>query len=319
MKYAFALVFISVLILVFMSGCTILEQFGTDVINVKEEATVEGSSDMIVITDVRIEEGSTILPEQDVTLGLTIENNDDEKIAENVIVDLFDPSMFVCLDENGEESDCVPDQCGKASPCSIPPGGLKRISFSLKAPTEERTGNLVVDITPTFQVKYDFENTLSYEIKVVNSTEITRLRRLGEIVSFNTAKSIGSGPVQLDAQLKSTAGFVLAGQPAAIIFTIKDIGTQGSLEDSKLGMNRVKITFRDMTADIHDSFIVCSDSQCNLKDITLYQGQSDPLIFTIPQSPAGVSTYKSFYILGEVSYTYDLRGSLKVTVAPWRS
>lgn len=316
MKHVFALF----LILVLASGCTgVMEQFGKDVVTVTEEEKVEGSADTVIITDIRIEEGSTLLPEQAATLSFTIENMDAEKTASGVVAELFDPSLFDCAD------DCLPDYCrpegNTPGPCDIPPGGQRRVKFDLIAPDEERIGNLIVDVTPTFSVKYDFHNTLSYEVKVVNEEEVTRLRRLGEKITFNTGKTIGSGPVKLDARLKGTTGFILAGQEAGIIFTIRDQGTQGTLVGSKIEASDgkgVTLSFGGLSATGPDRLF--NGGLTNTEEITLYQGESDPLIFTISPVPSQeVTTYKSFYVQGRVDYQYEMRGSVKVTVAPWRT
>ncbi len=119
MRYGFLAVIVT---LTFISGCTdILLTPGSDVFSVNEVAEEEGSPDVLVIRDVLLEagpSGTSVLPDQPVTLSFVIENVDYEKYARNVEVELFNAANFRrgTKDENGNypacgSVGCLPNEC----------------------------------------------------------------------------------------------------------------------------------------------------------------------------------------------------------------
>jgi len=305
--------FISVLfiisIIIFTSGCIEGLNFG----EIKPKENVEkATADILVIQDIHTIPSSPIPAgsgPQEFELLFTIKNLDEQKTVKNIRVELFDYSVF--KSENYE-----PDQCSRSSSCLLLPLGQKVITFSLKTPTASEIGHVKVTPKVSFKVNYDFDGTTTYDVVVINMEEIKKLQTAGKTPDLISNKIIGSGPIKVDAELMGDDKLILAGKTGRIKFVVKNEGS-GDLVGNNVEVGGLKITFPSgMTPEECPEGFNCVSESTNTNKIQIYQKESSPLIFKIENIGDVPPIYKTFNVRTDVEYTYELRGSLDITVEP---
>lgn len=200
----------------------------------QEEEKVEGHEDVVSIKDVRLVPSSPVYPRgQEVVFTVVVENKDETKTAEEVYVDLFDPSLFEIISQ---------DKCSKKNTCEILPQGEKVVHFSLKAPTKKETGNVRVDTNLEFRTIYQFKSNTKMDLMVANLEEITNMERTGKGMSPELSKTIGSGPIKIEPRLSGSESYALTKYSTSIEFQLSDKGSGGILEN-EIEPTELKITF----------------------------------------------------------------------------
>jgi len=315
MKFIF--VSLSLILVILLSGCT------EDVIHIEETVTEEGFRDVLVIKDITTIPSSPLIPDVDVILSFIVENEDEEKEAINVKVELFDATGF--KNEGGEVCNsavkpCQPNQCSEDNLCKFLPGEQKLISFVLKAPTEDEIATLETDIELRFRVEYAFDGSLLYRTMVIDMEELKARQRAGETVSLEIPKFLGSGPVQIDVELMG-APYIISGYSGTFLFRVKKVSSIGILKNSIIPEGNLRIEFPTDLGEVEagskftcDSKDVCTNSE----EIALYKGESPNLYFKVSHIELVSDVpYQSFEIKAEVDYIYELRDSIKVKVKPY--
>ena len=321
MKSGFLPVIPLVLIIV-ISGCTESIIPGGNVIETQEPVTEEGVRDVLVIKDIETIPNPPLIPGSQLILSFVIENKDTEKSITDIVIDLFDAPTFyeetgatLC---NDNSKPCTPedDQCASTS-CTLLPGEEKMINFVLRAPTKEDIANLETDIELNFRVSYHFETSLLYRTMLINMDEIETMQRQGESISLEIPKFLGSGPVQLDVELKG-APYIIAGYSGTLVFTVKKVGSSdGILKGSEVPADGIAINFPSGVGTVEaDKFSGCPTCT-NSEPITLYRGVSPSLYFKINDIQEISVPYQSFDIDATMGYDYELRDSIKVKVKPY--
>lgn len=331
--------FLFVLPLILVAGCTGLPDIfpGQDVIKPALSTQEEGFRDVLVIKEIGTIPKSPVLAGQTFLLSFIIENRDKEKEATGVVVDLFDAPLF--KDKDGTELcnkvKCVPDDCTENKKCTVLPGEQKQITFELKAPDDKAIASLQTDLDINFRVTYKFSGSTLFKVVVVNLEEIKARQRAGSPLTLDILKSLGSGPVKIDAELKG-APYILSGLGGTLAFTVKNTGdtSKGSISESKIPeilqgpfSFGLQIKFpeelvKDVGNLVSPSAFLCvgpteGSIDCfNKADITLFKGESVPLLFQIKNAPSLTAPFKSFDIKALLRYTYELRDSTKITVLP---
>ena len=223
--------------LVFSLGCTHETIFGGDVLKIQVSTQAEGPKDAIIIKDIETIPKPPILPGQRTSLFFTIENRDDIKEATSVNVDLFNPSSF--------KPDSTTKSFGK-----ILPGEQEQAELKLTAPTEADIAGVRLETDMHFRVTYDFESSTIMEALVVDEKEILTRQRQGQSVSLERNNIIGSGPIQIEGEMKGTP-YILANQPdknqVVGIFIIKVVNrgdrTKGDLVGGEISTGNLRIEF----------------------------------------------------------------------------
>lgn len=331
-------IFLFILPLVFAAGCTVPDIFpGQDVIRAAPTTQEEGFRDVLVIKEITTIPKSPVLAGRTVLLSFIIENRDKEKEAKDAIVDLFDAPLF--KDKDGRElcnkAKCNPigNECSESKKCAILPGEQKQITFELKAPDDQAVAGLQTDIDINFRVTYRFSGSTLLKLIVVNLDEIKARQRAGSSITLDILKSLGSGPIKIDAELKG-APYILSDHGGTLAFTVKSAGdtSKGGITDSKilkfgLASLGLRIKFPEELVTSTDNLLppsafICGFSKertidCfNKDDITLFKGESPPLLFQINRTPTITVPFKSFDVKALLNYIYELRDSTKVTVLP---
>jgi len=301
--------------IIFLSGCN------GEIIQTEEIETELGFRDVLVIDDITTIPNSPIISDINVELSFIIENKDTEKKAEGVTVELFDAPFF--KNKNGElcnsaTNACKPDECDVGDPCTIFPHGKKQISFSLKAPSADELGMLETDVALQLRVNYEFEGSLLYTTKVIDMEEIKTRQRAGESETLVISKDLGSGPIQIYVEVLG-APYIISGSSGTLLFTVKDMGTNGFLKNSKILENKLTVEFPEGVGTIEaDGFKCKGGYNCeNSDEIELFGGESATLYFRIldVELAEGIP-YQSFPVKVNVPYTYELRDSIDVKIKP---
>ncbi len=337
-----------ILPILLVAGCTMPDIFpGQDVIKIAPTTQEEGYRDVLVIKEISTIPKSPILAGQTVLLSFIIENRDKEKETTEVAVDLFDAPLL--KDKDGKPCNtvkCTPigNECTGSKKCSILPGEQKQITFELLAPDDKEIAGLETVIDISFRVTYRFYGSTLFKLVVVNLDEIKARQRADSPITLDMREVFGSGPVKIDAELKG-APYILSGLSGTIAFTVKSVGdtSKGGIKDSKIPQMIIEnwpngpglsIRFPGELSGIKDvegkkvpeslmlpSVFRCSvgkDVHCgNIEDaITLFKGESSPLLFQIRPAPAITTPFKSYDVQASLNYTYELRDSKKVTIQP---
>jgi hypothetical protein len=307
-----------VIFIVLMSGCInlpfgIKNLFGGDVVNVATSVEKIGASDVIEIKDVLVLPHPPLLPNQEMTLSILLQNKGDEPV-ENVYVELYDAPNFhdirgrLCNRDNGE---CFSETgCNINDKCQLSPGEERDILFRMLTPNKDKKSRP----TLSYSVKYDYETNSLLSIPIINEQEIIKRQRAKQPLPLNKKLSVGDGPIQVE--ISSKEDFILSGQNAAIVFQIKNKG-QGI--DIELEKNSVEIIFDDFgTIDEKSPApFSCENNRCvNNQKITIYNRKSPPLYFLI-KNVKDVDVFETQLIRAKVKYTYELRGSETIEVKPY--
>ncbi len=363
-----------ILALILFFGCISPDIFGQDVLKVQVSTEAEGPKDILMVNDIETLPRSPVLPDQDVRLFFVIENRDDTKDAENVKVDLFNPSSFCvigsesCIGQSSKDcvrdlggtcyyeipdttpdneleglfirapegdascngkycyisSDNVPQSSGgKISIGTILPGEQRQVQIDLKSPSEERIAGVKLDTDLHFSTTYDFKSTSTMEVIIVNINEILLRQRQGQSITLERNNIAGSGPLEIQGEVKGVP-YILAGQPQGGIFIIKILNkgdkSKGDLVNGIIPVGKLKIEFPAEIGQIgfpdescqEQTGLVCT----NKEEIKLFKGESNPIRFDIINSPRISEPFRTHSIRASVSYTYELRNSVHVTVNP---
>ncbi len=304
MKY-----YVLLIALIFIAGCT-SDFFGGDVLKIQVNTEAEGPKDAVIVKDIQTIPSPPVLPGQQVSLFFTIENKDDLKSATNVNVNLFNPSSFRIIE-------------GGAQPLgSALPGEQKQVEMKLAAPTQGEIANVRLETDLHFSVAYDFQSSTIMETLIVNENEIRARQRQGQPVSLERNTILGSGPVQIDGEMKGVP-YVLANQPGTagiFVLTVVNRGdkTKGDLKDGKILAGNLAVEFPAGIGNMKcpekfsQNGLICT----NAEEIKLFKGESNPFRFEITGSPPISEPFKTYNIKADISYTYELRDSAHAIVNP---
>ncbi|HLD39224.1 MAG TPA: hypothetical protein VJB05_02850 [archaeon] len=240
---------------------------------------------------------------------------------------------------------CIPDQCG-AEGCIILPGEEKPITFTLMTPSSNDIKNIKTDTKLDFKATYEFDGSLNYIVSAISTDEIVKRQRSGDKANLFTTKSYGSGPVQIDVELQG-APYILSGsspistgQPETVMFfTIKNRGS-GTLVNSQIDSDQMQIIFPPELEVVNGKYseqFSCTDNGQNtvckntgsvdstgkkVSDgvIPLYRDQSrSSLRFTVKLKQPLNEPFRSFQITSTVTYNYELRNSVAMTINPFQN
>ena len=246
---------------------------------------------------------------------------------------------------------CLPDQCGVDSTstdsngvvrsgCMILPGEQKQINFQLRTPGQAEIANIKTDTKLDFKVTYDFDGTLTYLIPAISTDEIIKRQRSGDKTTLFTSKSYSSGPVQVDVTIQG-APYMLSdtsGRPTdtVLLFTVKNIGS-GNIVNSQIKSNDMTILFPpEFEVDpqkYSDKFIctaasggtLCANSATgsggeDIGKIELYKDESrSSLYFTVRLQQPLQEPFRTFQIISNIKYSYELRDSVSLTINPFQN
>ncbi len=256
-----ALVFLAVVIIAVFSGCTEIDlcsSFGicTDTAFVKTISEQLGPKDVVTISEAYTIPKSPIPPDNTLMLTFVVENHDanPKRLAENVVVDLYDAPTFKDtggIKCNSKPSElCTPVQCSKAQPCKLLPTSSKPVTMSLRSPTEKEINNIVTKPTLSFKVNYDFSSSTLYDVVVVNPREIIKQQKAGKQLPLSQEIMYSSGPVKITAEVQGERYVLGDGtMDAVIIFTVKDEGS-GTLKGGVVEPDKMRIHFPEGLAVI---------------------------------------------------------------------
>ncbi len=251
------LMYLAIISIVLLSGCTEIDLCSTigfceDTAFVKTTTEYMGPKDVLTVSDIYTIPGSPIPPDNSVLLTFILKNNDNDprRIAENVIVDLYDAPTFynpAGLKCNAKPSEnCRSNQCNNMneySPCKLLPTAEKPITFNLKSPSEGEIVNIITNPVLAFKVNYDFSSSTLFDVVVVNPVEIVKRQKAGESLPMSQSVVFSSGPVKTEAEVQGEKYVPGDGNmDAVIIFTVKDEG-RGALKNGAIASGKMKIEF----------------------------------------------------------------------------
>jgi hypothetical protein len=317
-------------IIVIISGCTAIDY---DVVQTTQNKEDQGFKDVLVVKDIQIIPRSPLLPDQEFTLFFTLENVDDEKDVKNSEVNIFNPSVFRSSDGISCASDsCNPDICSKGNACNIIPGEQKQIQVNLRAPTEEEIARIKLDTIIHFSIDYNFNANTFFEVPVVTIDEISERQRAGQTLPISSSNVRSSGPIQIDSEIKGTS-FVLAGQSANFVFTVKNEGDKNKGNLVKSEVESMEIEFPRQLFDTGSKIDPPDNFNCealtgrptapvkctNNNAISLFKGVSVPLKFVIEKTRStDIPPFATYPIKAKIeNYNYQVRDSVGITVQPF--
>ncbi|MCX6815563.1 MAG: hypothetical protein NT120_01795 [Candidatus Aenigmarchaeota archaeon] len=223
--------YLMVLALVLVSGCVIPgDIFGSNVLNVQQNTVQNGEKDVVVLTKAETIPTSTVLPDQDVALYFIVQNKDTMKTARKVFIDLFNPSIFKCVDKSTlvstfhEQCESTDTRYTKAGEEDLLPGEQAQVKFNLRSPSQTEIGGIKQTTDLNYEISYDFLSSLSYVVPVVDMQEVINRQQSNEKTTVQISKSYSSGPLQVDVEMLG-APYILNNNNAVLLFTIKNVGS----------------------------------------------------------------------------------------------
>ena len=311
MRNGFSLLLIALCLslVVFSSGCTIEDIFGSTIPNVNVDVKeTEETSDVLVIKSLEVYPQAPIYPGSEISLFVRIENKDDKKTIPYT-VEIYDPSAFIVLDEESKSGVLLPL-------------GTDLITFNLKAPDANITGNVEFTPTVSLRVVYALNTTTLYQIAVVDMEQIKLSQLTGKTLNIQTTKSIGSGPIKIDMDLiGSSEGskFIIKGQSGMLNLKVINKGS-GDLEGGKIKNHTLTLEGVNIDNELNitslDKYFKKEDGKFkNNKDIMLIQRETSPLSFKISLGQGNIDIYKTYTLKAQVTYNYSLTGSISIPIS----
>ncbi len=338
-----------ILAIVAVSGC-IGQEFlgGTSAINPSRSTVSQGVNDIVAIENVRTLPVGTVLPDTTLRLFLSLVDKDTDptRAVQNVVVELFDASVFRSPKDpkplcNAGRDNCLPSICAYSlePKCTLRAGETKAVEFTLLSPTTQQIANILTRSTLNFRANYDFTGSTNYDILVVRQDELLRLQQEGRTLSVSVQDTKGAGPLKIDVSLFTPYVVTSTQTPgdAFVVFKLRNAGT-GFVKDNRI--TKMTIDFpRELfgtvifAEDDKDKRFACAEAaidslpivRCEYnvanvppaeRPIELFRTESDPIQFIIKRVPEVNVPHKSFTVNARVDYTYELRGSVQVTVSP---
>src|SRR3989338_5456266 len=248
MKIALIIVLLAIIII---SGCIELDAcsiFGlcntpTQVNKIEQKI---GPKDVVKIASVNTLPLSPVHPDNSMLMMFELENKDNDpmKIAQNVIVDVYDAPTLKSSDGsmlcNSRPSlVCMPEQCSIETPCKILPTASKYVNVPMKTPTRDELGDIITEPDIRYQISYDFESTTRYDMLVVNPNEILKKQKAGEKLPMTQTIIHSSGPIKIDLNLQGQ-DYIMSNLDSSILLKLKDEGV-GDLRYAQIDTGNLDI------------------------------------------------------------------------------
>ena len=299
--------------------------FGSDVITPSRTLMSGTATDIILIDRMTSSPESIVNPEQTVRVFMTASSREvDPRRTTRVNISLFDAFIFKNPETkqpcNVVECTSVGELCTMLNPCTFATGETKQIQWALLAPTKEEIANIATRGTLAYRLLYDYNSSTNFDVFVVTEDEILRLQQQGQTLSVSLQETRGSGPIVIE--FGQASNFALPKSTLFITVKARNVGSGGPL-NSTIGVGKLSVEIPTSLT----SYVAAADFNCypafdktvctNKEEIKLIKKESIPFLFELQNVVPDLAVpHRTFTLSATVSYNYEIRNSLSLTVQP---
>jgi len=304
--------------------------FGSDVIQPSRTLMQGTATDIILIDRMTSSPENIINPGQSLRVFMTASSREvDPRRKTSVQIQLFDAFIFKSADAqlyaqlcNAIPSGCtsVQELCTMTNPCTFSTSETKQIQWALLAPTKEEIANIKTSGTLAYRLLYDYNSSTNFDVFVVTEDEILRLQQQGQTLSVPLQETRGSGPIVLE--FSQASAFALPKSTLFITVKAHNVGSGGPL-NSTIGAGNLSVEIPTSLT----SYVTAADFNCyqafdktvctNKEKIQLIKKESIPFLFELQNVVPDLAVpHRTFTLSATVSYNYEIRNSLTLTIQP---
>ena len=305
-KYAVTVASIAVLLL--FSGCTTFPDLFSSSFSPVEPVSEEMTNDVIVVKNLKsVPERVYTSSEFSLIFILKHEGEPASSMeAKNVKVEFYDWGLCKPKGESGDTFAPIP---GK----TFTPQEEEMVEVEFSAPSNEELANMPGSCPIRFRVTYDYSAVTQVDMKVISSEKKKELQMTGKYQEYSPKQVIGLGPLKIYFTFTEPQP-VTEKKRTMILFQVKNVG-EGRIENGKIKMNTLAITFPSDFKNIQCDKMRCSGNTCkNSEEIDFVRDATSSLrcFFSLPP----VRNQKTFYITGRLNYTYEIDKEIEVPIIP---
>lgn len=315
------------ILVAFISGCTSCTIPGTD-INFCG-GTTSLKDDIVIIRDLSAIPNIVTVPqalrvtaaiENQGTKSFPLKNNEGSSFSvdgvDSVVVELFDYCQGLFEDPAIKE----PRECaGKGTSCKISEllsRELKEVIWELKP--KEGT-KLTTRCDFKVSVRYPYLTNGVATVNFINSKEYTRQLAQGTLQSRSSTTTLGEGPVKVSYEIKAKQPIPTTSDTASIVpvsLMIDNVGAGFVVQkEDKPTVNLLKTE-----NSIFSTLFQTSEQQaCDFKEdstVSLIQDKRNIPCYIKQLSDADVPKETTYQLTAAISYLYEFRKEVRVTVEP---
>lgn len=336
MSHKHGLSIVLLLFVVAVAGCVgqlpSIPGFGTDVITPSRTLTSGPATNIILIDKLISSPETTAYPEQTINIFMTAASHEtDARRTTPVNIQLFD--AFIFKDASGQQTcnalpgGCKPvgELCTMEQSCIFSAFDTKQLQWTLRAPTRAEIANIATQGTLSYRLLYTYNSSTNFDVLVVTENEILRLQQEGQTLSLPLQESRSGGPIALE--FSQPVQFALPG--GTVFTTVKVLNAgSGSLLNSTIAAGALTVEIPAALVGYGEvkppeeyfnpclpqlDKLICT----NKKPIQLIKKESIPLLFEIRNVVPDLAVpHRTFTLSATVSYTYEIRSSLTLTIQP---
>lgn len=295
------------------------------------------ANDVVVIKSLQVTPAAQIEEGQSIHLYADVENIEEPgyPAAKNVQLVIYDYCQNLFDTPKANCPSGTSTLANEGVGCSLndlKPKEIRTVDWTIKAKK--------IPVTQTCDIKlkvtYDFSTKGATRIVFIDPEELSARIRRGESWKVSASETLDYGPVKpyVTVMDQQPVPFSSLDQPAGatIKVQIKNVGggyvskipydgnNQGNVLKDTQDLE-IKLSQESDPGSSSPQQTGCVFEKDGDKDeIELIQKQSSPLICRVtPSGGAAIGTEKTFHIQSQVSYTYEFRKEVKITVKPAKS
>ncbi|MBI4020134.1 MAG: hypothetical protein HY367_02275 [Candidatus Aenigmarchaeota archaeon] len=283
---------------VIVSGCTLPGQ------------QVLYENDIVIIRDLQAVP-STITPQQSVRVIATVQNKGNKPI-DNVFVDLFDHCEGLFPKNQISNVNCGGGDAVTGTQCSIKLEAqeTKQVSWQLKPKEDIKLKTICPQDGMKVSVKYPETTTSITTVSFISRAEQDRQLQAGTLAPVDSYIAAGEGPIKPFLSVEDSQPIPTDSGSTPVSLQVKNLGGGFLADNTEIVIE--KIDFGDLQID---GSVQCHEVMKGAdKLVPLIQKESSKFFCSI--IPPQTETQTTRTITTEISYIYEFRSSVKVTVEP---
>ena len=301
------------ILVVLTAGCIDLPDFLQSGMDTQ---TTELPPDIMVIQNSNVIPRPPVNAQDQFTVSFEIQNQDDLREVEDVMVQLYDYGL--CNPLSGTPDWIVTQGIYTSTFADFAPDQTEFVEWTFQAPSSDQMGYLETTCPVRYKVSYEFTAASQIDTQVISSDRLKQLQRTGQTPNFTAKQVVGRGPVKIYFSYGASLPIRTSSDIDSILpifITVQDKGS-GILSDLEEGKLKFYVP-DDFTVKTCGKFD-CDNGVCTNNAIIPIIKKKSPQLrcsFVMPTNDT-VSIERTYYISGNMTYTYDLTGEHEIKIKP---
>ncbi len=204
----------------------------------------------------------------------------------------------------------------------IPPGGTRKVEWTLTAPNEEQMAGVKSDVNLKYRFVFPFEGKTTRELIVMPEDEYYSILNSGEEFPVMGQTKTG-GPIKAFVEI-GTERPLISENEFPLYLTLKNVG-KGFVHEGRVNSDELTISFPEDLIDcnVPENMFKEEEFDCTKKCICtsqrglrFFEDSTDRYVFNL-KADSDRRPYVTKNIQVEFNYTYEMRGEERVTVQPY--